>query len=175
LLGLERRYHLDEQKLACAFRALVRNMHPDRFGGQPAEVRAFAIRMCAELNQAHRVLADPTLRASYMLELVGGPSATQIRGAPGNLLAEVVMIREKIDHARASGDTATLEQLHSMLTTRREDTLAQIAAAVDQLDTADDDDRARLRKSLNSVGYCDRLLGELAMDPPLPPPEVTSE
>ena len=175
LLGLDCHYHLDEQKLACAFRALVRNIHPDRFGGQPAEVRAFAVRMCSELNEAHRVLADPTLRASYMLELVGGPSATQIRGAPGNLLAEVVMIREKIDHARASGDTATLGQLHAMLTTRREDTLAQIAAAVDQLETADDDDRARLRKSLNSVGYCDRLLGELAMDPPLSPPEVTSE
>ncbi|MBU0716906.1 MAG: DnaJ domain-containing protein [Planctomycetes bacterium] len=102
LLGLERRYHLDEAKLALAFRALIRNLHPDRYGGQPAEVRAFAMRMCAELNQAYRVLADPTLRASYMLELVGGPSATQVRGAPGNLLAEVVMIREKIDHARAA-------------------------------------------------------------------------
>ncbi|MBU0716907.1 MAG: hypothetical protein KJ749_01555 [Planctomycetes bacterium] len=62
-----------------------------------------------------------------------------------------------------------------MLTTRREDTLAQIAAAVDQLETADDDERARLRKSLNSVRYFDRLLEELETDTLASPPEVASE
>lgn len=161
LLCVDRVYALDEGKLRTAFRALSRNIHPDRFSGQPPEVIAMATRLSAELNQAYAILKDPVRRANYMLELAGGPSAAEIREVPGNFLAEVMMIREEMDEA----DTAALEEIRRSLQARRETTLRQIADTADRLDTAADNTKKDFRKLLNTVKYLDNLLSELAENP----------
>ena len=109
LLGLERCYAVDEAKLEAACRALTRNVHPDRFTGQPDEVRAMATRLSAEVNQAVDVLKDPVRRANYMLELAGGPSAAEVHDVPGDLLMEVMTLREQIEEAQAQSDAEALD------------------------------------------------------------------
>jgi len=161
LLGVERAFSLDQDKLRASFRALSRNIHPDRFSGQPPEVMAMATRLSAEMNQAYATLEDPARRANYMLELAGGPSAADVRDVPGNLLAEVMMIREEMEEADRDDRTRICESLLA----QRADVLDQIGSLADQLATADDETKTNFRKLLNSIKYYDNLLNELAEGP----------
>ena len=165
LLGLERCYAVDEAKLEAACRALTRNVHPDRFTGQPDEVRAMATRLSAEVNQAVDVLRDPVRRADYMLELAGGPSAAEVHDVPGDLLMEVMTLREQIEEARAQSDAEALDRVRTTVTTKRTDTMSQISARVDHLATSDTDAKQEVRRLLNSIKYFDNLLAELVDDP----------
>jgi molecular chaperone HscB len=162
---VERCYRLDEDRLTSAFRAITRNIHPDRFGGEPEQVCALSTRLSAELNQAYGVLKDPVQRADYMLEQAGGPSAAQVREVPGDLLAEVMMLREEVEEAHAAGDSAAIDRLRLMIANRRTTALADIADHADHLDTANDDAKVECRKLINSINYFDNLLAELAADP----------
>jgi len=165
LLGTPKRYAVDATKLTAAFRALARSVHPDRFTREPDEVRALATRLSAELNQAFSVLKDPVRRADYMLERAGGPSAAQMRDVPGNLLAEVMMLREEIDEARSAGNVAALDRHREAIQSRRDEALQKIASGADRLTILGDDERRELRRLLNSVKYFDNLLAELTVDP----------
>jgi molecular chaperone HscB len=161
LLGLERCYAIDEEKLAAAFRAITRNIHPDRFVGQPAEVRNLATRLSAEVNEAISVLGDGVQRAAYMLELAGGPSAAEVREVPGSLLADVMMFREQMEEARSADDEVELERLHLTLRTRREASLQRIADRADRLASSSDDQKKEFRRLLNSIKYFDNLLSAI--------------
>lgn len=165
LLGMERAYRIDEAKLTAAFRAITRNIHPDRFSGQPDEVRGLATRLSAEINEGYGVLKDPVRRAGYLLELAGGPSAAEVREVPGEVLAEVMMLREDAEEARANNDNAALGQMSATVAARRDETLTEITRRADQLGTATDEEKAEFRKLLNSVKYFDALLVELTADP----------
>lgn len=165
LLGVDRRFSLDEGSLTSAFRAVARHVHPDRFSGQPEEVRALATRLSADLNNAITVLTDPLSRAAYMLELAGGPPAAEERGVPGHLLAEVMELREKIEEAQDSDDREALEEMRSPIATRRGEMLERIGKAADMLDSSSDGEKRELRLEINAVKYLDTLLEELAADP----------
>ena len=165
LFGLDAGYDIDPQRLATAFRAITRNIHPDRFSGQPETVSALATRLSAQVNQAYDGLRDPVLRAEYLLERSGGPSATEVRDVPGNLLAEVMIIREQLEESRSAAKPEAQVELRTSLTARRQHTLRQIAERAGGLATLDAAGKKDLRKLLNSIKYFDNLLEELAADP----------
>jgi molecular chaperone HscB len=165
LLGLARDYHLDEERLRGAFRAIARNIHPDRFSGEAQEVRDLATRLSASVNQAVKVLSDPWSRADYLLELAGGPSAAQVRDVPGNLMTEVMTLREEIEDARAGRDAKATEKLERDLSARRAAALEQVAERVDQVATADGEAKRELRMLLNSIKYYDNLISGLEQNP----------
>ncbi len=165
LLGLERTYALDEGKLRAAARAITRNIHPDRFAGQPDEVRALATRLSAEANQAVSVLSDPVRRAGYMLELAGGPSAAELRDVPGDLLMEIMSFREQAEQARADNDADALERIREAVKTKRAKTLERIGHRMDHVVACDDIEKQQVRHLINSVKYFDNVLNELAADP----------
>ena len=165
LLGLQRNYVIDESQLTAAVRAISRKIHPDRFADQPPEMRKLATRLSAEVNQAMTVLKDPAQRAAYMLELAGGPSAAEVRDVPGDLLAEVMVLREQIDEAQSSQDAEPVEQMRSSIQARRTQALKQIASRADQLAAHSDEEKKEFRRLLNSLKYFDNLLEQLAADP----------
>jgi len=165
LLGLPRTYAIDEKKLNTSFRAIARGVHPDRFAGAPEEVQTLATRLSAEVNQAFHVLSDPVRRAGYLLELAGGPSPAEMRDVPGDFLAEVMMLREQIDEAKAIGDDAALERQREIIAARRQETLRQIAGLAESIAGLDEPRRRVLRQLLNSMKYYDNLLLEVAEDP----------
>jgi molecular chaperone HscB len=165
LLGLPRKYAIDEQQLASAFRAITRYIHPDKHAVQTDEVRALSTRLSAEVNRAASVLRDPVQRAAYMLELCGGPSAVEVRDVPPSFLAEVMELRERIDEARAADNATSMTELRGEIEARRADTMKQIIERADSLAAAYDDERKSYRKLLNSIRYFDNLLAELVADP----------
>jgi len=173
LLGLPHQYTIDETQLNAAFRALTRNIHPDRFTDQPSEMRSLSTQLSAEINQAYAILKDPVQRAAYMLESAGGPSAAELREVPGNLLAEIMMIREQVEEARSTGDEQTMSDVRTSLGTRRSESLIQIAERAEQLTSCSDDEKTEMRRWLNAIKYLDNLLDELAVDPLAHSTEVT--
>ncbi len=165
LLGFPPSYSIDEERLDSAYRALARNVHPDRFTADGADALCVAVRLSAALNQAFAVLRDPLRRADYLLELSGGPSASAVRDVPGTFLADVMLLREEIDGAKTSGDAATLARLRDSLVERRATTAAQIRDTASKLPDVGDPARTELRRLLNSMKYINNLLSETATDP----------
>jgi molecular chaperone HscB len=165
LLGLDRVFALDETRLGAAFRAIIRRVHPDRFASALEETRELAERLCAEVNHAYQVLSDPVRRADLLLVSAGGPTSSELREVPGNLLAETMVLREAVETAKESKDAATLGRLRANVTARRTEALSRIAAGTSRLAALDDDEKAGLRTQLNAMKYYDNLLLELTVDP----------
>ncbi len=168
LLGLDRRYDLDEEQLHGVCLGLARYIHPDRFAEAPEEVRRLATRLSAEVNNAVAVLLDPVRRASYLLDLAGGPTAGQERGVPGELLREVLVLREQITEAKERHDEAELERLRATIGSQREENLRRIAPLAEGACAADAGHRRELRLRLNAMKYWDNLLAESTPDPLAP-------
>lgn len=161
LLGFPRAYALDEERLAQNFRRLTAKVHPDRHAQRSEEVQARATRLTADLNRAYAVLSDGVRRADYLLELTGGPTAAEERGVPGDLLAEVMEVREALEQARGVGDRRTIERLRQVNELKRRQTLDEIAALASGVETASVRQRRRLRLLLNALRYFENLTTEL--------------
>lgn len=165
LLGLPRSFALDDARVQAAYRAATRQIHPDRFAGQPDEARQLATRLTAIINEAARVLGDPVLRAEYLLEQAGGPAASEVRDVPGSLLMEVLSIREEIEEARQTGDADAIARVRESVLSRRRAALTAIAEQADGLSAATAEQRTAFRKSLNAMKYYDNLLAESSDNP----------
>lgn len=165
VLGVPATFDLDPVEVLATFRSVAKQIHPDRFGGAPEEARTTATSLAALVNRAFEVLQDPVRRADYLLELAGGPSAAEVREVPGNLLAQVMMLREEVEEAKAGESGPTLDLLRARVSEQRKTTLRSIAEQVRGVDNLDSDGRKELRKALNSIKYYDNLLSELAEDP----------
>jgi molecular chaperone HscB len=157
LFGLPAAYELDPAELRQKYLQLSRGVHPDF---HQIEDSSLSLHLSAQLNEAHRVLADAVLRAEYLLELCGGKSARDDKRVPAEVLTTALMWREDLQEAKATGDAAALEETASQARGAYEKTLATIAELARRL-PGDEDVRGRLRTALNSVKYHQKLLAEL--------------
>ena len=66
LFGLPRRYRLDLDGLEPTYRALARQLHPDRYVGKAPQERQAALQWTAHLNESRRILRDPHRRARML-------------------------------------------------------------------------------------------------------------
>lgn len=161
LFGLPRTYAMNLQDLHRRFLAISRNIHPDFFGGEAEEMRALSLRLSAQVNEAYQTLKDPVSRAEYMLESAGGKSSAQDKSVPGNLLAEVMALREQIEEAKDAGEQESLILLRAQIESRKlaiDDTVAKLCG---RLDEPSDEVRTELRRQLNAIRYLNNLLSEL--------------
>ncbi len=163
LLGIERWFQIDERALKQRYLALARSTHPDAFGGASDRLRELSVRLSAQVNEAYRVLRDPVLRAGYLLELAGGPSAAADRTVPPELLGSVMLIREELEEAKSAGDTVTIGRIRDDVRAERAATLDQIASLADAIDTVGPEQQQRIRALINSMKYYDNLLTETAV------------
>lgn len=164
LFGLRPSYNVNEKELSDASRAIHRNIHPDRMPRGDEAAQDFAMRASAIVNQALATLKDPRLRAEHLLARAGGKSASEDKQVPQGLLAEMMMIREELEEARAAGDAPTLDQIRSDAIQRRDETEKHIARLCGQLDppAADFNEvRSALRMHLNAMKYHSNLVNEL--------------
>lgn len=157
LLGVPPTFDLDPATLRQRYLHLSRNVHPDRRCDEESPV---SLQLSARLNEAHRVLADPVLRAEYLLEVVGGHSASADKAVPQEVLATTLALREEIADAKLSQDTAGLEACGGRVRRLCENTQARIAELARQL-PGDDELRQQLRATLNAMKYYLKLLAEL--------------
>ncbi len=156
LFGLAPTFDLDVALLRQRYLHVSRGTHPDhQASGDPQT----ALHLSAQINEAFRVLNDPQLRADYLLELSGGPSAAADKAVPPEVLSATLRLREEIADAKAAGDAAALERCRAEVEHRAAQALEQAAVDARRLPgTAAD--RARLRATLNALKYYQRLRAE---------------
>jgi molecular chaperone HscB len=148
--GLDRRFELDEQALNERYQALV------------AQARASGGTGAAELEQAHRVLADPELRADYLLDLTGGPSARELDTIWGEQRQTIDALRQQWAEATARGDDAAKDAVRHAIAAERQARLGRVATLFRMLTGGDGpvvqrDRRRNLRMEINAL----RALGEI--------------
>ncbi len=156
LFGFAPAYDLDPAALRQKYLQVSRGVHPDYHGTGDSSL---SLHLSAQLNEAHRVLLDPVLRAEYLLELVGGKSAKEDKNVPPEVLGTALLLREEIQEAKAAGDAAALESCGTRARTVYDRTLATIADLARRL-PGDEGARAQLRTALNSIKYYQKLLAE---------------
>ena len=161
LFGLPQSYEVDIALLEERYLAISRNIHPDKFATAGEEMQAFALRASASVNSAYDVLRDPLHRAEYLLESSGGKSATQDKRVPQDLLAQVLMLREELEEAKASGDRAMVDGVRVRVTHRKQATEQTIATVCRDLNAASTQTKDELRLQLNAMKYLNNLLAQM--------------
>lgn len=163
LFGLDRRFDLAPDDIQRKYLAVARNIHPDAFVSADQATQQVVLRLSSAVNKAYETLRDPVRRAEYLLELSGGKSAAEDKRVPPELLAEVMLLREEIEEARAGGDTDTIAAIRPGIAGKKVTAMQRIAELCRRI-TADSDTSVHddLRLQLNSIKYFDNLLAQLA-------------
>lgn len=159
LLGFEPNYKIDEAELRRRYLHNSRDVHPDQHGGAEADAE-LSLRTSARLNEAYRVLADPILRAEYLLEVAGGKSSREDKTVPQEVLTQAMMLREGIEEARAAGNEDALATCRQQAERLYDRALGGIGKLAEQL-PGTYQARHELRARLNAVKYYQKLLDQV--------------
>jgi molecular chaperone HscB len=112
LFGLLPRYRFDPDELDRAYRALQRDIHPDRYASADEAQRRLALQSSARVNEAYRALKDPVGRAQYLLSLHGIDALAETNTAlRPEFLEHELERREAVADAHAAKDAVRLEHL----------------------------------------------------------------
>lgn len=160
VLGLPKGFRIDESALEKRYRELSRLLHPDRHAGRSATERRLSLEKMIEVNDAYRVLRDPTRRAAYLLlergiDLGETGAAGASKYLPPGFLMQVMELRERFDEVRQKRDETGIQALAKESRKQREEALEKLGAAFD----ANDDPEAAGQVAI--LRYLDRFLGEV--------------
>ena len=161
VLGLARRFDVDESELHRRFIERSAQCHPDRFS-DPLE-QAEAAERSAAVNEAYRLLRDPASRADVLVVLLGGPAKEEDKSLPPDLLMQMMEVREEMEEAVESGDQETLERLRDWAAAQRQARLAAVAEGCEAAVGTDCnlDELKRVRLELNALRYFERMLEQM--------------
>ena len=109
LFELPPQFALDRSQLDERWKALQREVHPDRFAAEGAVAQRVAMQWSVRINEAYQRLKDPLKRAAYLCELRGQPvNAESNTAMPAAFLMQQMEWRETLDDTDA---LAALEDL----------------------------------------------------------------
>ncbi len=132
LFGLEPRFALDTNALERAYRQVQERVHPDRYAAASAAERRVAMQWATRANEAFQTLRSPVKRAAYLCERHGAAIAAESNTAmPPDFLARQLEWREALAEAREAHDHAALARLREELHRLHNETLANLADALD--------------------------------------------
>jgi len=157
LFGLPARYALDAAALDDAYRALQRDVHPDRHATADDASRRLSLQAAARVNEAYRTLADPVERARYLLGLLGGDALDETdTSLDVDFLERQLERRERAADALDARDEGALDAL---LREVRGDAKALEATLGALLDVQSPVPAARAR--VRELKFLDKLAGDL--------------
>jgi molecular chaperone HscB len=162
LFGLQRRFDIDLGILHQKYLTLSQLVHPDMAGQESDDAHQYTLALSAKLNRAYETLKQPARRAEYLLTLAGGPTAAENKDVPGQLLSEIMVLREDIEEAKEADDTAALHQLRERIQNQSDRVMHDVAALCGRLDPKDDGMLKTLREQLNGLKYWENLLDQLS-------------
>ena len=109
LFDIAPRFALDRDALDSRWRALQREVHPDRFAVEGATAQRVAMQWAVRVNEAYKRLKDPLERAAYLCELNGAAIEAENNTAmPTDFLMQQMQWREALDEAAALRDVQAL-------------------------------------------------------------------
>ena len=133
LLGVPKRFELDQAALDERFRELQREAHPDRFAAADDAARRASMMLATQINEAYQTLRSPLKRATYLLELAGVDVGAESNTAmsPEFLMSQMVW-REQVADARAEKDLAALRNIEAEITTAIRSAYDALGGALDR-------------------------------------------
>ncbi len=160
LLGMEKRFDLDESDMHRRFLLASAEVHPDR-STDPEEQLELA-RQSARLNQAYQTLKQPESRAAALLQAIGNPTIAQHNDLPDGFLQQMLLIREDMEEAQSSQNQTKLDKLDRWAKTERKQYLDRVAELFNHMDA--DGTTHEIRLQLNALRYIDRMIEQLDPD-----------
>ncbi len=148
ILGLPRRYHLLPTEVESRYLKVARVVHPDKFVSRPDGERRAALLWTAAVNEARRVLKDPTSRARYLATGNAMPAEVGPKLDPA-FLAEMFEWRERDEEEPGS--------VAALATARRAELEAEIDGIFSRWE-AQEGDLATIDERLARLKYIDGLL-----------------
>lgn len=170
LLGLPKSYSVDAAELERNYLERSRQVHPDFHQDAAGSTQQASMEVSAALNDAYAVLKHPFKRAEYLLELEGGPSASQVKEVPADFLEEMLELRTQIEELRetAARDTPAFESMERQLTERLAAQQAVLAKQFANLPGPGVSTRKNaltaVRQTLNAARFLQNLLRDLRAD-----------
>lgn len=161
LFSMEPTYDVNPAELRQKYLGLSRSIHPDVAGRDSDKQRKQSLALSSGLNLAYETLRNPVSRAEYLLQMADGPSAADDKSVPGEMLGEVMMLREEIDEAVQADDQASLRTLQETIGQRQQQTLEKIASICRTADLREPGVQTQLRRQLNAVKYWNNLLDQI--------------
>jgi molecular chaperone HscB len=160
-LGVDPKFGLDADDLKKKFYALSRQWHPDKFSLASAPEQQKALDTTALLNDAFRVLRDPTARAEYFLEL---QQIQPAKSPPPELLEEVFELNMALEELRDGDQTARpqleqAKQRFSKMLAEVDENVDALGAEYDQ--QKDNDLLLKIRGLLDRRQYVSNLLRDV--------------
>lgn len=135
LFKLEPAFDIDVETLEQTYRSLAARFHPDKYAAASAFEQKQAVMMASAINEAYRVLKNPTERAAYLLQQHGieadAPEHTAF--APEFLMQQMEW-RETLEEARSDGNTAALAELGEEIATGQQNLQQQLHNAFSRQD-----------------------------------------
>jgi len=104
LFELPQQFELERAQLDERWKALQREVHPDRFAAQGAAAQRVAMQWSVRINEAYQRLKDPLKRAAYLCELRGVPVQAESNTAmPPAFLMQQMEWRETLEDTEDAG------------------------------------------------------------------------
>ena len=133
LFELPQQFELDRAQLDERWKALQRQVHPDRFAAEGAAAQRVAMQWSVRINEAYQRLKDPLRRAAYLCELRGVPvNAESNTAMPASFLMQQMAWREGLEDTDSVG---ALEELADEVAAERKRVQQELGRL---LDTASD-------------------------------------
>ncbi|MFK7759899.1 MAG: J domain-containing protein [Phycisphaerales bacterium] len=159
ILELSPTFAITADQIQRAYLQKLSTVHPDLGMGdtQPAVDPA-------SLNQARDTLNSDEARANLVLDLLGGPSASDT-SLPDGFLMEMMMVRTQIDEeVEEEGDQAR-DRWEQWAAERREKTILEVTQLFEKAQSVEAADTQpvfnELRMTLNAWRYTERLIEQL--------------
>jgi molecular chaperone HscB len=129
LFELPLAYALDRAVLDERWKALQREVHPDRHAAADAQTQRQAMQWSVRINEAYQRLKDPLQRAAYLCELHGAPVQAENNTAmPPSFLMQQMEWREALEDASSA---SVVEDLADEVAAARKRMLAQLQQTAD--------------------------------------------
>ena len=130
LFGLARQFVQDPAQIDARWKALQRQVHPDKFAAQGAAAQRQAMQWSVRINEARQRLKDPVRRATYLCELHGQLIGAENNTAmPADFLMQQMQWREALDEA---DDVTSLQALADEVQQAQQETLHALERTIDQ-------------------------------------------
>ena len=130
LFGLARQFVQDPAQIDDRWKALQRQVHPDKFAAQGAAAQRQAMQWSVRINEAYQRLRNPLKRAAYLCELKGAPIQAENNTAmPAHFLMQQMEWREALEEASTS---QAIQALEDEVSSARKQALAACGRLLDE-------------------------------------------
>jgi molecular chaperone HscB len=128
--GLNQQFKLDLSALDQAYLAIQKEVHPDRHARGSDTEQRLAMQMATLANTAFQTLKHPVQRGLYICQLHGVDAKLETNTSmPAAFLMKQMEWRESLDEQ--AEDLPALEKLMNEVEVSKQDTLTEIAQAID--------------------------------------------